>query len=454
MATPHLDRLAAMGVRFASHYSQAVPCAPGRAALYTGTYQMKNRVVANGSPLEDHFDNVARLARRAGYRPLLFGYTDQGVDPAIVPDPSDPRLDTYEGILPGFEDGYFLDGNFTGWREHLSSLGYGELSAADALRSEPERPAEHSAAAFLTDQILSSLAEQTEPWFFHASYLRPHSPYAAAGEFSDLYSPEAVPPPIAIGDGLHPLHEFALQLAICAAPPDPEEMARLRAQYYGMVSEVDAEIGRLLTFLEESGQLDETMIVVTADHGEQLGDHGLIEKLGFFEESYRIPLILFSPHHRASAGRVVEQFTEAIDVLPTFAQLLGHDVPLQCDGYSLLPFLNGEEPSDWRTAAHYEYDWRSILMGPHRKEGGADRALDQCNLAVLRTADFAYVQFGDGSSRCFDLAEDPTWLTTTSDPAVVLPLAQEMLAWRSRHLGGRYSQLLLSPERKGVWTAS
>src|ERR1700731_1502041 len=82
--TPSLDRLASEGVRLARHYSQAAPCAPGRAALYTGTYQMNNRVVANGSPLADRFDNVARLARRAGYVPTLFGYTDQGFDPTMA----------------------------------------------------------------------------------------------------------------------------------------------------------------------------------------------------------------------------------------------------------------------------------------------------------------------------------------------------------------------------------
>ena len=79
--TPNLDRLAREGVRLAKHYSQSAPCSPGRAALYTGTYQMNNRVVANGTPLSNSFDNVAKLARRAGYDPTLFGYTDQAVDP-------------------------------------------------------------------------------------------------------------------------------------------------------------------------------------------------------------------------------------------------------------------------------------------------------------------------------------------------------------------------------------
>ena len=101
--TPNLDRLAAAGVRFARHYSQAAPCAPGRASLYTGMYQMNHRVVANGTPLDARFDNVALAARRAGYRPALFGYTDQAVDPRVTTGPDDVRLTTYEGVLPGFD---------------------------------------------------------------------------------------------------------------------------------------------------------------------------------------------------------------------------------------------------------------------------------------------------------------------------------------------------------------
>src|SRR4029079_14359321 len=100
--TPHLDELAAAGVRLARHYAQAAPCAPGRAALYTGTYQMNNRVVANGTPLDDRFDNIALMARRAGYAPTLFGYTDQGGDPRLASGPDDPRLSMWEGVLPGF----------------------------------------------------------------------------------------------------------------------------------------------------------------------------------------------------------------------------------------------------------------------------------------------------------------------------------------------------------------
>jgi arylsulfatase A-like enzyme len=451
VATPTLDRLAAEGVRFASHFSQAAPCAPGRASLYTGMYQMNHRVVANGAPLEDRFDNVARMARRAGYAPALFGYTDQGIDPSTVRDPADPRLDTYEGVLPGFDAVLPLDGRFLGWLAWLEELGYGVLSAPDALRSEPDRPAEHSASAFLSDALIGWIDRQDGPWFAHASYFRPHFPYAAAGDYSTRYPPDDVDLPLPALPGLHPLYDLALGIELVRAPADPADLARLRAQYFGMVSEVDHQLGRVVDHLRAAGTLDDTLVVVTSDHGEQLGDHGLIWKLGFFEESYRIPCIIRHPGHRATAGRVVSRFTENVDLLPTLADVLDQEVPVQCDGASLLPFLVGANPDDWRTAAHYEWDWRDMVMGPTRTSGGPDPGLERYNLAVERTDTHAYVQFADCSWLCVDLASDPTWATTTDDPAVVLPLAQSMLSWRSRHLGGAYTQRLLGRDRRGLW---
>ena len=100
--TPNIDALAADGTVFLNHYSNAAPCSPARACLYTGLYQMTNRVVRNGSPLAARFDNVALAARRVGYSPALFGYTDQSADPTGLP-PAAPRLKTYEGVLPGFD---------------------------------------------------------------------------------------------------------------------------------------------------------------------------------------------------------------------------------------------------------------------------------------------------------------------------------------------------------------
>jgi arylsulfatase A-like enzyme len=354
-------------------------------------------------------------------------------------------------VLPGFDPVLPLDGRFIGWLEWLEELGYGTLKPGEALRSEPDRPAEHSASAFLSNGLISWIDRQEGPWFAHASYLRPHFPYAAAGEFATRYSLEEVGEPIPAVHGLHPLYDFALGNGLLRAPEDPTDMARLRAQYLGMVSEVDHQLGRVVEHLRSAGTLDDTLVVVTSDHGEQLGDHGLVWKLGFFEESYRIPCIVRHPGRPVQVGRVVTEYTEGIDILPTLAELLGQEVPTQCDGASLVPFLDGSTPGRWRVAAHYEWDWRDIIMGPTRTSGGPDAKLERYNLAVERNDTHAYVHFSDGSWLCFDIAADPTWCTTTTDPEQVLPLAQSMLTWRSTHLGGTYTQRLLGPERRGLW---
>lgn len=444
--TPNLDALAAAGIRLARHYAQCTPCGPGRAALYTGMYQMNHRVVANGTPLDARFDNVALAARRAGYAPVLFGYTDQSIDPRTV-DVDDPRLSTYEGVLPGFDVALDLTGEHRAWLDWLAARGVDVSGGIEAvLTTEHRRGAELSLTTFTTDRVLEWLDGQPagEPWFAHVSYLRPHPPYSAPGEWSRRYDPATLDE--IAGPSIEPLpagerprfHDTALANPAAAAPTDTGKLAWMRAQYFGNVSHVDHELGRIITALQTSGAWDDTLIVVTADHGEMLGDHGLIEKLGYWEQSYAIVGIVRDPAHPQGHGRVVDEFTENVDLLPTICEAIGVDVPAQCDGVPLAPFLRGEPaPRRWRTAAHWEYDWRSILvqMGPDGWAAGwpADRALERQNLTVLRTATHSYVQFAGGESLCFDLAADPTWRTTTDDPAVILPLAQAMLQWRQQH---------------------
>ena len=114
VSTPNLDRLASEGVRFTRHFAQAAPCGPSRASLLTGTYQHVHRSVANGTPLDARFTNVALEAREAGYEPVLFGHTDTTVDPRTV-SVGDPRLEDYEGFLPGFRVGLELPEHRDAW---------------------------------------------------------------------------------------------------------------------------------------------------------------------------------------------------------------------------------------------------------------------------------------------------------------------------------------------------
>lgn len=452
--TPNLDALAAEGVRFARHYSQSSPCAPGRASLYTGTYQMNHRVVANGTPLDSRFDNVALAARRAGRSPVLFGYTDQSIDPRVSTGPEDPRLSTYEGVLPGFDCILDLSGTHAPWLEWLSERGVTVKGALHALSTEHERPADLSVSRFMTDRLIEWMDTQDDGWFAHASYIRPHPPYSAAGEWSTAYPGDAVGDPIPPVADPERFHALMLQLEGTRAPADEEGMRRMRAQYFGMVSEVDHQLGRLWDAMRASGRWDDTVVIVTADHAELLGDHGLREKVGYWETSQHIPCIIRDPLRPAAHGSVVGVFTENVDIMPTLCEVMGIDVPLQCDGLPLTPFLEGAEPPWWRNAAHWEYDWRFALI-----QLGAEfawpwtRSLEKQALCVHRTDDTAYVQFGDGRHLCFDLAADPTWRTQCTDQSRVLRAAQELLTWRMQMTDRQHTGFLVENGGTGRWPA-
>jgi arylsulfatase A-like enzyme len=449
--TPNLDAIAADGVRLARHYSQAAPCSPGRASLYTGMYQMNHRVLGNGSPLDRSFDNVALVARRAGYVPTLFGYTDQTVDPRDTTGPDDPRLATYEGVLPGFDVALDLTGVHAPWTRWLAERGH-DISSGHVklLSTEHERAVEHSVSSFLTDSFVDWLDRQAGGWFAHLSYLRPHPPYRAAGEFATMYDPADVSLPIPMADQRHGLHDLMLAIDDTKAPLEEARLRRMRSQYYGMVSEVDHQMGRVRAALEARGEWESTVVIVVSDHAELLGDHGLRNKGGFFEQSQHIVGIVRDPR-RSARGVTVSAFTENVDILPTLCELTGAEIPLQCDGRSLVPFLDGGEPGDWRDAAHWEYDWSPVVLPMGDFPWPHDRRLSTYSLAVRRDHSHAYVQFGDGSSLCFDLTVDPTWRTAETRPDVVLTKAQGMLQWRMTHARRDLAHMVIDDGIAGRW---
>jgi arylsulfatase A-like enzyme len=218
---------------------------------------------------------------------------------------------------------------------------------------------------------------------------------------------------------------------------DERELRQLRATYYGMISQVDDQIGRLLAHLEATGEDRHTLVIFTCDHGEMLGDHFMWGKEGYFDQAYHIPLIIRDPRRAADGarGKVVGEFTEAIDLMPTILEWLGLDVPAQCDGESLLPFLEGENPAGWRQEAHWEYDFRDPVR--RRSENALGLADEQCGIAVLRGERYKYVHFTALPPLLFDLEADPDELVNRAeDPAyqkIRLDHANKMLSWRMRH---------------------
>ena len=413
---------------------------------------MNHRVVANGTPLDRSFDNLALTARRAGYSPALFGYTDQAVDPRDTVGAHDPRLQSYEGVLPGFDSVLDLTGRHTPWVDWLATRGVDVgVGLSVLLSTENERDEALSLSKFMTDRYFDWLDDQQQGWFCHLSYLRPHSPYSAAGSFSKMYDPEDMALPISPADNRHPLHEFVLEFRETKAPTDEQKMRTMKAQYLGMISEVDSQLGHLWEVLRARGEWDNTVIIVTSDHGEMLGDHGLIQKVGYFEQSYHIPCVMRAPIADLKHGAVVDHFTENVDIMPTLCDVLAIDTPQQCDGRSLRPFLTGDVVERWRTAASWEFDWSGSLISRDDPEWVWSSALTRCSLAVRRNETHAFVQFADGDFLCFDLASDPTWRTYEKDLQVALRLSSEMNAWRMQHNAHEFTGFLVQNGGVGRW---
>jgi arylsulfatase A-like enzyme len=216
-----------------------------------------------------------------------------------------------------------------------------------------------------------------------------------------------------------------------------EALRAIRAIYYGMISEVDAQLGRVWQAVKERGAWDDTVVILTSDHAEMLGDHFMLGKGGFFDQSYHIPLIVRDPRYRRGAGTVVDRFTEAVDIMPTLLELLGGPAPAHLDGRSLKPFVAGEKPLAWRDAAHWEFDFRSISTGDAERRFGIGP--QGCNLAVIRSERFKYVHFGGGlPPLLYDLSADPNEIRNVAgEPdylAARLEYAERLLSWRAEHL--------------------
>lgn len=461
--TPNIDAFRKQAVTFTKHFSATNPCGPSRASIFTGRYAMNHRSVRNGSPLSDQITNLAREARKSGYDPLLFGYTDTGVDPRSR-HPNDPDLKIEEHVLPGFTEALemrYLESY--PWRAYLKSQGYDIPEYArfyDAISPDSNRPArpddppfysaEHSDTAFLTNSLIHDLSVRTDQsWFALATYLRPHPPLVAPAPYNTMYKGADLPLPKRMET---PGQEAAVHPFMAAAidAPNMQKIVRgcdgqlksnndddvqlLRALYLGLITEVDAHFGRIISFLKETGQYDDTLILLMADHGEMLGDHHMWGKQNPYDPAYRVPLIIRDPQNPAQHGTTVDAFTESVDVTPTILDMVGQAVPTGMDGVSLRPFMEGDHPTEWRDCVHMELDFgEPDVETAWQKATGA--SLETANLAILREACFKLVHFNaDLPPLLFDLENDPDEMHNLADDpdhaATVLRLTRKLLSHR------------------------
>ncbi|SHF14140.1 Arylsulfatase A [Ruegeria intermedia] len=415
---PNLRGFMAEGVTFTRHFSVTNPCGPSRASLLTGQYAMNHRSVRNGTPLRHDTPNIATEMRKAGYLPQLFGYTDTSADPRVH-HPNDPAVKTYENPMNGFHEvvEMRLEESFP-WRSHLLRKGYAfddywdlyKPVSPDGSAPRLNDPAPYSAAdsdtAFLTDSFLNEIASYRQPgWFAHLTYIRPHPPLVAPAPYNRMYDPALLPLPTRAESpdaeaAVHPFFGPALESCgpgdcvhgFAEVPPTDQTTQTLRAVYLGLASEVDHHIGRVLRFLKDSGQYDDTLIVITADHGEMLGDHHAWGKMSVYDAAYHTPLVIRAPDNAGNAGLRVDVPTESIDIAPTILDWVGQAIPNSMDGRSLLPLLQGRIPADWRGYSFSELDfsdpehptvWQRRLGIGHS---------DSC-LGILRDARFTLVEF-------------------------------------------------------------
>ena len=461
LRTPNLDRLCREGTTFRNHVTTTVPCGPARASLLTGLYQMNHRACQNTIPLDARHDTLPRALRRAGYEPALVGYTTTAPDPRTT-GPADPRFTVLGDTMDGWRSvGEFGPGHdaYFGWLAHQGYalpedrddiwLPEGENAIPGATHLPARIPASLSDTTYFTERALSYLKGRNGlPFFLHLGYYRPHPPFVASAPYHAMYSADDMKPPVraqsaTVEAAQHPLLHFYLENSRnekffqgaegMVSGLDEAAIRQMRATYFGMMTEVDDQLGRVLAWLDETGQWDETLIVFTSDHGEQLGDHHLLGKVGYFDESFRIPLVIKAPGQ--AGGAIVDAPTESIDVMPTMLDWLGAPIPNAVDGRSVMPFVRGEVQPNWRTELHYEYDFRDIHYS--QPETALGLGMEDASLCVVQDEAGKYVHFAALPPLFFDLKADPhQFHNVAGDPAYaarVRDYAQRALSWRLRH---------------------
>jgi arylsulfatase A-like enzyme len=475
LATPNFDRLAALGLRFTRAYVQSPVCGASRMSFYTGRYVHSHGAAGNNFPLRVGEITLGEHLRDLGAECWLVGKTHMKVDArgmarlGLAPDSiigarvAEAGFDVWER-----EDGLVCEGPEgrypsppSPYNAALAARGYpganpwhdfansgideaGDI-ASGWLMANARRPANiaeaDSETAWLTDRALDFLRQKSgaaAPWLCHVSYIKPHWPYIVPEPWASRYGPQHVVPAVrhpAERSGAHPVYAAFMDNPIGRTFARDEVRAEVIPAYMGLVAQCDAHFGRLLDHLEATGEIAHTMIVLTSDHGDYLGDHWLGEKELFHDQSVRVPLIVFDPSAAADAtrGRTCDALVESIDLAATFIDAMGGSVPRHIvEGRSLLPLLRGDRPADWRRAVFSEYDYSATQMA-------ARLGIAPAEARLFMVCDGRWkMMHAEGGFRpmLFDLVTDPQELVDLGgDPAhagAIAALYDQLAAWARR----------------------
>ncbi len=362
--TPNLDKIASEGVRFTNCVTTSPVCIPTRLSLATGLYPHNTGVWNNmRHTMSAETPTWMQAVRNAGYRTSLFGKT---------------HLHPHNGDLREREDlmhAYGLDdvNEIGGPRasanvlSHMTALweekGLWKAYRADYRERFSTKPylvrpsvleLEDYADVYVGQQAKQYLQnyDRHEPWCCWVSFGGPHEPWDTPEPYASMYDPNDMPPPIPRpASGERPRGNLDSMMERMNPKFEAGEVGRLRADYAGNVTLIDAQIGEILDAIQERGELENTVIVHCSDHGEMNGDYGLIYKSNFLNGAVRVPLLVRTPETAKNphAANVSETPVEWIDIGPTLVQLAGGELKHRQFGKSLCPVLDDTE------ATHREF---------------------------------------------------------------------------------------------------
>ena len=379
--TPNLDRLAKNGVLLTNHFVTTPICSVSRASIFLGQHLKRHRIgdfVTTFSREQWAQSYPARL-RAAGYRTGFIGKFGVGSPEAIAAMKDD--FDYWHG-LPGQAGRFFIN---------------------------PENPNSRHTTARFGDRSLEFLAgcSNAQPFCLSISFNAPHARDKEKREFEpdrrdeQLYADVKIPrPTTATEEQFQKLPEFVQKSEARKRWEKrfatPEMFQSTMKDYYRLVTGIDREVGRIMARLAERGLDKNTVIIFTADNGWFAGERGLADKWFIYEESIRVPLIIYDPRRpEAERGRVVSAMTLNIDFAPTMLAMAGVSVPEGTQGRSLEPLFDGRTVADWRKAFYFEHQYLPASIPP--SEG-------------VRTDRWAYAKWlapNPESEVLFDLRNDP-----------------------------------------------
>lgn len=364
--TPHTDRIAREGVIFRNMFTPSAVCTPSRGCLLTGRYPHCHGAFRNGEPIRRDEVTLAHVLRSAGYQ---------------------------TGYAGKWHLGGGLEGR-PGWLTPEAAMGFDDVPAMFNISHQKwvtwqdghDRPLfgleRHDGSVYMTDWLTDHAIEflrrrRTGPFLYMLSIPDPHNPFTVRPPYNTMFAPADMPIPESFYEEALPdwaeHDEWGRRKVLARDKAGREDILRgYKAQYCGEVKCIDDNIGRLLAELERLGVLDDTVVVFTSDHGEYMGDHGLMHKNNLYDSVYRIPMMIRWPG-RVPAGAAVEKIVSQVDFQQTLLSLLGLPFTGREQGRDASPLIFGRDvpwteevylhPNDVPRAGIITPEWELAYVG-------------------------------------------------------------------------------------------